>query len=174
LGFRQIRFSETQRTRGHEESRALTAPALFSLGTRTASGLPRRPYPNGRLARTPVRRFASSRSFTLQPISRTWLRYRCGFDLYQNVRMIKACDTEKRAYLTTPTLCEAVFNLGRSRFQGAIDIRGVEVQTDHIRHLEPGIIQNRFQVIQALGYLGAHVPGWSGFPSASTETCPAQ
>jgi len=37
------------------------------------------------------------------------LRHRCGFDLYQNVRMIKACDTEKRAYLTTPTLCEAVF-----------------------------------------------------------------
>src|SRR5215211_1479927 len=99
-----------------------------------------------------------SRSFTLQTISRTWLRHRCRFDLYQNVRMIKACDTEKRAYLTAPTLCEAVFNLGRPRFQGAIDIRGVEVQTDHIRHLEPGIIQNRFQVIQALGYLGAHVP----------------
>ena len=72
--------------------------------------------------------------------------------------MIKACDTEKRAYLTAPTLCEAVFNLGRPCLQGAIDVRSVEVQTDHIRHLEPGLPQNRFQVIQGLGYLGAHVP----------------
>ena len=71
--------------------------------------------------------------------------------------MIKACDTEKRACLTAPGPFEAVFNLGRPRLQGAIDVRGVEVQTDHIRHLEPGIPQNRFQVIQALGYLGAHV-----------------
>src|SRR5919112_2952058 len=103
-------------------------------------------------------RLAFSRSVTLQPMSRAWLRYCCGFDLDQNVRMIKACDTEKRAYLTAPGPFEAVFNLGRPRLQGAIDVRGVEVQTDHIRHLEPGILQNRFQVIQALRYLGAHVP----------------
>src|SRR5215207_10098655 len=108
------------------------------------------------------------------------LRHRCGFDLDQNVRMIKACDTEKRACLTAPGPFEAVFNLGRPRLQGAIDVRGVEVQTDHIRHLEPGIIQNRFQVIQALGLSRLWAiwalmsPGWSGFPSASTETCPAQ
>src|SRR5215218_2197311 len=86
------------------------------------------------------------------------LRHRCRFDLDQNVRMIKASTTEKRACLTAPGPFEAVFNLGRPRLQGAIDVRGVEVQTDHIRHLEPGIIQNRLQVIQGLGYLGAHVP----------------
>jgi hypothetical protein len=33
---------------------------LSGHAERTASGLPRHPYPNGRLARTPVRRFASS------------------------------------------------------------------------------------------------------------------
>jgi hypothetical protein len=72
--------------------------------------------------------------------------------------MIKACDTEKRACLTAPGPFEAVFNLGRPRLQGAIDVRCVEIHTDHIRHLEPGLPQNRFQVIQGLGYLGAHVP----------------
>src|SRR5215208_3896792 len=106
------------------------------------------------------------------------LRHRCGFDFDQNVRMVKACDTQKRACLTAPSLCEAVFDQ-RPCLHGAIDVRGVEIQTGHIRHLELGILQNRFQVIQGLGYLSAHIPrmervslGVNGHLSRAIEDTP--
>src|SRR5215211_1870524 len=179
--FREEFLSETQRTRGHEESRGLIRPGSLLSGHADGFGVAPPPL-SQRSARTdagPLVCFLTL-VYASTHVPNMELRHRCRFDLYQNVRMIKACDTEKRAYLTAPTLCEAVFNLGRPRLQGAIDVRGVEVQTDHIRHLEPGIIQNRFQVIQALGLSRLWAiwalmsPGWSGFPSASTETCPAQ
>src|SRR5215211_3209338 len=71
--FREEFLSETQRTRGHEESRGLIRPGSLLSGHADGFGVAPPPL-SQRSARTDVGPSVCflSRSFTFQPMSRTW------------------------------------------------------------------------------------------------------